>query len=145
MLNNLTANWKKTNNDMASTIVVINGLAITAGSNPSFFANIGRVHPINLAIIITTINVIHTTSDIVTPTLSINISFKKLASARVMLINKDALNSFQITLKISLNSISFKERPLIIVTDACPPAFPAESISIGINDVKITHLASASS
>ena len=43
-------------NEVASTKVVINGLAITAGSNPIFLAIIGSVQPINLAMIITTIN-----------------------------------------------------------------------------------------
>ena len=30
-------------------MVVMNGLAITAGSNPSFFATRGMVHPISFA------------------------------------------------------------------------------------------------
>ena len=47
--NKLVATWKYTSNPSASTIVVINGLAMTVGSNPSFLVNIGSVHPINLA------------------------------------------------------------------------------------------------
>ena len=38
------------NSDTASTIVVINGLAITAGSNPSLFARIGSEQPTSFAI-----------------------------------------------------------------------------------------------
>ena len=87
MPNIWTAIWKYTNSDIASTIVVINGLAITAGSNPSFLANIGNVHPINLAIITTIINVAHTINAILTSTLSIVNNLTKLASANVIPIN----------------------------------------------------------
>ena len=40
---------KYTTSDIASTIVVINGLAITAGSKPIFFANMGNEQPMSLA------------------------------------------------------------------------------------------------
>ena len=49
MPKNIVAILKKTNNDSASTIVVINGLAITAGSKPSFEASTGKVQPTNFA------------------------------------------------------------------------------------------------
>jgi hypothetical protein len=61
MCNKLTAILKYINNDTASTIVVINGLAITAGSNFNFFAIIGREHPITLATHTVKINVEQTT------------------------------------------------------------------------------------
>ena len=70
--NIVDATWKKTINDTASTIVVINGLAITAGSNFNFFAIKGRVHPIILAIIIVQSNVMHTTVVILNGIPSIN-------------------------------------------------------------------------
>ena len=40
---------KYTNNDIASTNVVMNGPAITVGSNPNFLAKIGKKAPIDLA------------------------------------------------------------------------------------------------
>ena len=49
----------------------MNGLAITAGSNPSFLASIGRVDPTNLANIIVIISVRHTTAEVVIPIPSI--------------------------------------------------------------------------
>ena len=49
MPNICVATWKYTSNPKASTIVVINGLAITVGSNPNFLVNNGSVHPMNLA------------------------------------------------------------------------------------------------
>ena len=48
---------KYINNEHASTIVVINGLAITAGSKPNFLANIGKEQPINFETITVKINV----------------------------------------------------------------------------------------
>lgn len=41
--------WKYTIKERASTMVVIKGLAITAGSKPIRFARIGRVQPIIFA------------------------------------------------------------------------------------------------
>ena len=62
--NNAVAMLRKTSSDNASTIVVINGLAITAGSNPKRDANIGRKHPTSLAISTTTNNVRQTTAEV---------------------------------------------------------------------------------
>ncbi len=56
---------KYINNEQASTIVVINGEAITAGSNPSFLANIGSVQPTSFATVIVINKVAHTTKEIV--------------------------------------------------------------------------------
>ena len=61
----MTAILKYINNEQASTIVVINGEAITAGSNPSFLANIGRVQPTSFATVIVINKVPHTTKEIV--------------------------------------------------------------------------------
>lgn len=49
MPKNAVAILKNTNNDRASTIVVINGLAITAGSNPNFEATTGKIQPTSFA------------------------------------------------------------------------------------------------
>ena len=56
---------KYINKLQASTIVVIKGDAITAGSNPILFANIGSVAPINLAIIIVKHKVMHIVNAII--------------------------------------------------------------------------------
>ena len=55
--------------DKASTMVVMNGDAMTAGSKPSFFANKGSVHPTNLAIMMVNTNEIDTTAAIIKETL----------------------------------------------------------------------------
>ena len=57
------ATRKYTNSDIASTMVVMNGIAITAGSNPSRFARIGRRHPIIIAITTAATRVRHTDVD----------------------------------------------------------------------------------
>ena len=104
------------NNDIASTNVVINGLAITAGSKPNFLASIGREQPIILATTTVNTRVIQTTNATLVVTPSITNNLTKLAIARVAPITNETLISFQITLNISLNSISFNESPRIIVT-----------------------------
>ena len=48
---------KNKSSDTASTIVVIKGELITAGSKPIFFASIGSVEPINFANTISTTSV----------------------------------------------------------------------------------------
>ena len=98
--------------------MVINGLAITAGSNPNLLASIGRKLPINFAISIVTIKVKHTTKAIVILTLSISISFAKLAIAKVIPQRIATLNSFHNTLNESLYSISSNDKLLITDTDA---------------------------
>ena len=107
--NKCDAIWKYVNKLTASTNVVINGLAITAGSNPIFLASIGKVHPITFATIIAINSVEQTTIPTKTSTLSINISFKKFAITNVNPQSTATLTSFQITFKISENSISFKD------------------------------------
>lgn len=90
----------------ASTNVVINGLTITAGSKPAFFASRGKEQPISFAIVIVHTKVKLTTRFIASVTLSINISLKKLAMARVIPQRIATRISFQITFKMSLNSTS---------------------------------------
>ena len=90
-----------------------------------------------------TTSVRHTISATVIPTLSIIIIFTKFAAARVIPQSTATLISFQITLNISENSISLSESPRIIVTEACPPALPPVSISIGIKLVSTTYVPSA--
>ena len=62
--NNAVAMFKKTSSDNASTIVVMNGLAITAGSKPKRDASMGRKQPTSLAMSTTTKSVRQTTSDV---------------------------------------------------------------------------------
>ena len=50
---------KNISSDTVSTIVVMNGEDITAGSNPHFFASIGSVQPIIFAKMISTTRVRH--------------------------------------------------------------------------------------
>ena len=61
------ANEKYTRSDIVSTIVVINGLAITAGSRCTAFAATGRRQPTSFAIHTVISNVAETTSAIVAP------------------------------------------------------------------------------
>ena len=68
MCNKATAILKYIINDTASTIVVINGLAITAGSNPNFLAIIVREHQIILATQTVNTRVTHTTNATDVPT-----------------------------------------------------------------------------
>ena len=101
----LTATLKYTSNAKASTIVVINGLAITAGSNPNFLAPIGKIEPTNLAITTVIAKVIHTARATGTETLSISNSLTKLQTDNTIEQRNATLNSLNTTLNISLNSI----------------------------------------
>ena len=62
---------------------MINGLAITAGSNPSFEASIGRQQPTIFAIRTTIKSVTQITAATVIDNLSRKISFTKFAPASV--------------------------------------------------------------
>src|SRR5574344_152707 len=114
--NNLDAIPKYTSRLKASTIVVINGLAITAGSNFSFLANKGNVEPITLANITVITKVKQTTPAIFMLTPSINNILAKLASANVTPHKTATLISFHTIFNKSLSSISFKYNLRIIVT-----------------------------
>ena len=117
---------------MASTIVVMKGLAITAGSKPIFFASSGSVQPTNFAQNTVTTRVRHMVSATINSRPSKSMSFAKLHTASVIPHTSATLNSFHMTLKMSLNSISPRDMARIMVTDACPPELPPVSMSIGI-------------
>ena len=59
----MIANLKYTSNDNASTMVVIKGLAMTAGSNPIFFAPKGNKQPTSMATTTDATKVRHTVRD----------------------------------------------------------------------------------
>ena len=95
----------------------MNGLAITAGSNPICLAIIGSEHPIILAIKTVTIRVRHTTTATTKSILSKNVSLARLHTANVPPHINATLASFHNTLKMSLKSISSSDNALITVTD----------------------------
>ena len=103
--------------EIASTIVVIKGLAITVGSKPIRLASIGSVHPTTFATITVATKVEHTTAATSILTLSNNISFTKLAAQSVTPHRTETRASFQMTLGRSPKVISPRDRPLMIVTD----------------------------
>ena len=111
--------------DKASTIVVINGDATTAGSNLTFFAKRGSEQPTNLAITTVKAKARETIKllNAVYPSypnskLSININLPKQAMPSVTPINIETLISFHITLKTSFVDNSFNASERITVTDA---------------------------
>ena len=71
-------------NEIASTIVVIKGLAITAGSSFIFFASKGNIQPIISAKITVQTSVKDTTKETIISILSNNINFIKLTIAKVI-------------------------------------------------------------
>ena len=127
-----------------STIVVIKGEAITAGSSLIFFASMGRIVPIIFAnttaehAVTDTINAIRRFS--CTPNWhlkSITIVLIKQTIPRPIAHKSETRNSFQITLKKSLFPISSSDIARIIATDDWLPALPPVFISMGKNAVKI--------
>ena len=99
--------WKYTSKDKASTIVVIMGLAITAGSKCILSANIGRIAPIILASITVRNRAIHTILAKRIDILSNTNSFMKLQIAKVSPQIIPTENSFAKTFILSLNFTSF--------------------------------------
>ena len=101
-----TAKLKYTKTEQVSTIVVINGEAIIAGSNFNFLASIGKIQPKDLASIATIIRVSPTTTaSLVCPiSYCINILIAFI-SANVVPTNIATLTSFHHTLKKSFNFI----------------------------------------
>src|SRR5699024_10756646 len=102
---------------IASTIVVISGPAIIAGSSLAFLASIGNIPPITLAKVIVHIRVNETNIETGSPTLSKNIHFKKFTEPNIKPTNKDTLNSLNKTFDQSLNLISPVAKPRIISVD----------------------------
>src|SRR5690606_2630496 len=99
---------------IASTMVVINGPAIMAGSSFSFLASNGKVPPTILAVITVTIVVTDTVKAIIKSTLSIKISLMKLTVERAAPTIELILNSFHNTFNQSLVVISPTAKPLMI-------------------------------
>ena len=118
MCRTIVAKLKYTKSATASTIVVIKGDAMTAGSSPILLDTIGSVEPIIFAKSTVTTSVPHTTNATDADTLSTTWSFTKFAAAKVMPVRKATLISFHSTLKKSLNSISSSDSARIIVTEA---------------------------
>ena len=83
MSKNLEAKKKYNASEHASTIVVIIGLAINAGSSFTFFASMGSVQPINLARITVQSKLTDTTAATGTDALSNSITRMKLTIARM--------------------------------------------------------------
>ena len=123
---------KYTSSDTASTIVVMSGLAMTAGVE----ADLLRDHRQDAANQLGRDNRDHQRAAdgrrhrIVRR--SSRRSLTKLQAASVMLQRAAIRSSFQITLKRSRKWISSSDRPRIMVTEVCEPEFPPVSISIGI-------------
>ena len=130
-------------------MVVIKGLAITAGSKPIFLASIGKEQPITFATITVKSNAMQTTAatrivmSALSRSLSISSILTKVATARVSPQRTETLISFQITHTISLNSISPSDIPRITVTDAWLPELPPVPMSMGIKEVSTTCAARA--
>ena len=115
-------------------------------------ASIGRVQPITLAIKTAITSVRQTTSATTAfisafpkSSPSINMTLAKLTIASAAPHRIDTLISFHMTLAMSLSSMFPSDRPRIMVADACPPALPPVSMSIGMNAVRTTLAASFSS
>ena len=126
-------------------MVVINGLAMTAGSKPIFLASRGKVQPMSFAITTVTHIVRLTTKATTTVTDSFpnrrpstSIIFAKQAAERAMPHMKAVASSLRITLPMSLNSTSPRERARMTVTEDWEPEFPPVSMSIGIKAVSTT-------
>ena len=131
-----------------STIVEMNGLAITAGSRCSRSASRGSRQPAAFAQM--TVNTIVTqmtsATSGVTPSLpsssrSTTISFTKLQAASVTPHSTATRISFQMTRKASEHSTSPSDRPRMTATDACVPLLPPVPVSIGMNAISAEHAA----
>ena len=124
--------------EIASTTVVMNGEAMTAGSKPIFLASSGSVQPTSLAANTVTISVRQMTAATVIVMglpkiiLSTSSSLTKFAALSTAAQSTATRISFQMTRRRSENSISSSEMPRMTVTLACEPQFPPVSINMGI-------------
>lgn len=89
--------------DNASTIVVINGPAIMAGSIFNFLAIIGNMPPTILAITTVINKVMDTVKDTRNPTSSNKYILKKFTTAKTIPTTRLIPNSFNTTFPASLN------------------------------------------
>ena len=140
--NTTVATLKYISIEQVSTIVVISGDAIIAGSKCSFFASSGRMQPISFA----KITVITSEIEMTTASekfLYISRILSPFASARITPTIIEIRNSLNITLKISRKVMSPSAIPRIISVELCEPQLPPVSISIGIKDTKIGTAANA--
>ena len=132
-----------------STSVVTNGLAITAGSRPSFTAKSGREAPISFDMQTVTTSVSETASatkmlmSLPLKRRSTVIIFTNIITERTVLQRSATRNSLNKTFRVSESFISLRESALITVIALCEPQLPPVPISIGIKTVKATFLSSA--
>ena len=120
----------------ASTIVVISGPAIIAGSNLIFFAIMGNTPPTTFANTTIKNKVKQTVIETNKSVLSIKYILKKLTEDKINPTMQLTRSSFHKTLRISLVLMSPNAKPLIIKVEDWEPAFPPVSINIGINDAR---------
>ena len=113
-------------------MVVIKGLAMTAGSKPIRSAVRGRTQPITLAIRTTTTRVRQTIRATWICTRSTTRSLIKLHTERVTPHMAATRISFHMACRVSLNSISPREIPRMMETLAWEPALPPVSMSMGM-------------
>ena len=131
-------------------MVVIKGLAMTAGSKPTLLASIGRVQPTILAISTVTAMVKQTTKAVravisVLPSSirSTSMILTKHSAARATPQSTAVWISFHTTRGRSFSSSSPRESARMIVTEACEPELPPVSISMGMKAVSTTWAARA--
>ena len=111
----------------------INGLAIIAGSTPSFSATIGKSAPTVFAITTTNIIVSPTIRETCNATLSKKKHFRKATIPKAKPHISHTVISLSTTFAQSLGSISWVAIARMTKVDAWLPAFPPESVSIGTN------------
>ena len=120
-------------------MVVMKGLAITAGSRPTFSASSGSEQPTHLAKITTNITVRHTTrhtgsvtSLLPSSSRSTSCILTKLAAASAAPHRNATRISFHSTASTSEKSTSPRLRARITATDAWVPELPPVPDSMGI-------------
>ena len=135
------ATAKYTKRDRVSTMVVMKGLAITAGSRPMRLAPKGRRQPASFASKTVMARVTQTTKATATDAPSKRIAFPKPKIPNVTPHRTATRSSFHRTESTSRSSTSPRERARMTATEAWLPALPAVPISIGINEVRIYETA----
>ena len=120
-------------------MVEMKGLAITAGSRPTFSASSGREQPTHLANTTTNRMVRHTTRHTSGVTAALPSSsrstssiFTKLAPARHTPHSSETRSSYHSTRNTSEKSTSSRLKARITATLACVPELPPVPDSIGI-------------
>ena len=136
----------------ASVMVLMSGLAITAGSMPIFSASMGSVQPTHLANMTTKTIVTLTVSATSTVTSGFESSrrstssiFTKLTAARQTPLSTATRSSFQMTPTMSPGSVSPMDRLRMTAVELCEPELPPVPMSMGMKPVRTANFASASS